>query len=612
MDKLVSDVGLALYAYLDNSDEKPTPETFHRFLNDGQVIDFLSNHFESKDVTDHREHLGPDAEKKEWSNTGISALQLFVSYNWLGVSSPVTDRLETLLKNAFPNTDKYLELTEENYQKIKSKELLCLAKYCLLSSVDQEEKTTATLIWELRYLSVHQVVLGEPSLNLYKRVKRNVASLNHYIEVPSELRERLLRTQLSAEVSQILLWYKEVGSSRLYLENALSFSGLNIELSGALGVRTKYQEKPTSQLVIQVDRKNDEKFMVENSKRTLIDNPKNAVLDDDTLLNNVKFVNPKGDEQDTMLFPEEEAVVLAVATHKKRAGAFGDELVQDELATFVEYLLSKSSVWAIRFKALLLRSLMEQTRRRKVERAMMQLDHLVCAVRGDEIVEGQNRLDMFYAALPDPSWVIEKHLGDILISMGCFKTALDVFERIQSWKDMITCYHKLDRKHHAEKIIRDQLAKEESPYLWYLLGNATDDVSFYEKSWTESGEKYYKAQTALADYYFDRKEYATCISHYQTSLKLNSLQINSWQRLGYACLHGEDYEGSARAYRRYLEFEQDAYEAWNNLSKAYIKLNNKERAYRTLMEAIKWNYEEWRLWENFCSSLLTSVHLRKP
>lgn len=142
--------------------------------------------------------------------------------------------------------------------------------------------------------------------------------------------------------------------------------------------------------------------------------------------------------------------------------------------------------------------------------------------------------------------------------------------------------------------------------MWCLLGDATDNIEYYEKSWAMSNEKYYKAQTALGDYYFERKDYRRCIDFYKTALKLNSLQVNAWQRLGYASLYCEDYDAAARAYRRYLEFEQDSFEAWNNLSKAYIKLNVKERAYRTLMEAIKWNYEQYRLWENF---LLVAVDI---
>ena len=34
------------------------------------------------------------------------------------------------------------------------------------------------------------------------------------------------------------------------------------------------------------------------------------------------------------------------------------------------------------------------------------------------------------------------------------------------------------------------------------------------------------------------------------------------------------------------------------MSKAYIKLGDKVKGYRTLQEAIKCNYEDWKIWDN--------------
>lgn len=158
----------------------------------------------------------------------------------------------------------------------------------------------------------------------------------------------------------------------------------------------------------------------------------------------------------------------------------------------------------------------------------------------------------------------------------------------------------MDRKDKAESIIRSKLeSNPDSPYLWCLLGDATDDLSCYEKSWTLSNGKYYKAKRAIGNYYFKRKNYVSCIDPYQDSLKLNSLQIDTWNRLAFAALSVEDYNLSVRSYRRFVEFEPDIFEAWNNMSKAYIKLGEKMIAFNTLQEAIKCNYDEWRLWDNY-------------
>lgn len=45
-------------------------------------------------------------------------------------------------------------------------------------------------------------------------------------------------------------------------------------------------------------------------------------------------------------------------------------------------------------------------------------------------------------------------------------------------------------------------------------------------------------------------------------------------------------------------------EAWNNLSTSYIRLKQKTKAFRTLQEALKCNFEHWQIWENY---ILTST-----
>lgn len=119
-------------------------------------------------------------------------------------------------------------------------------------------------------------------------------------------------------------------------------------------------------------------------------------------------------------------------------------------------------------------------------------------------------------------------------------------------------------------------------------------------------------------------QYKESIPHLQKSLELNCLQISLWFNLGFACLILENWELSASAFRRYCSLEPDvciyfssrvifncsfivyfcvffifqSFEAWNNLAKAYIKLGQKDRAWRALQEAVKCNYDNWKVWDN--------------
>jgi len=82
-------------------------------------------------------------------------------------------------------------------------------------------------------------------------------------------------------------------------------------------------------------------------------------------------------------------------------------------------------------------------------------------------------------------------------------------------------------------------------------------------------------------------------------LELNSLQETVWARLGFAALAIENWELAASAYRMYTNIEPNGFESWNNLAKAYINLGDKKRAHKVFHEAIKCNFNNWKIWENF-------------
>lgn len=132
-----------------------------------------------------------------------------------------------------------------------------------------------------------------------------------------------------------------------------------------------------------------------------------------------------------------------------------------------------------------------------------------------------------------------------------------------------------------------------------MLGDALDDKSWYEKAWELSNEKSGRAQRHLGSYYFARKQYQEAISHLEKSIAINALQENVWARLGYAALALEQWELAAKAYRNYTNIEPNGFESWNNLAKAYLNLGDKKRAHKILTEALRCNFDNWKVWENF-------------
>lgn len=133
-------------------------------------------------------------------------------------------------------------------------------------------------------------------------------------------------------------------------------------------------------------------------------------------------------------------------------------------------------------------------------------------------------------------------------------------------------------------------------------------MSCYEKAWELSKKRSHRAQRHWGQYYFSRTQYAECIPHFEKSVSINPLQANVWLRLGFAALETGKWQIAATAYRRYTTLEPEGFEAWNNLAQAYLKLNNRRGAHQALTDALRCNYENWKIWENLLVVSAEMIH----
>jgi tetratricopeptide (TPR) repeat protein len=69
--------------------------------------------------------------------------------------------------------------------------------------------------------------------------------------------------------------------------------------------------------------------------------------------------------------------------------------------------------------------------------------------------------------------------------------------------------------------------------------------------------------------------------------------------LGNAAFRSEKWDIASKAFRQCTSLDPDNFETWNNLAAAYIKSNQKDKAHTILQEAIKQDYENWKVWENY-------------
>lgn len=135
--------------------------------------------------------------------------------------------------------------------------------------------------------------------------------------------------------------------------------------------------------------------------------------------------------------------------------------------------------------------------------------------------------------------------------------------------------------------------------MYCLLGDTLDEKSWYHKAIEFANGRSGMAERHLGYYYYGKKQYIEAIPHLERSIEFNALYESVWSRLGYAALTLERWELAAKAYRHYTNIEPNGFESWNNLAKAYLNLGKKDRAYKILNEALRCNYDNWRVWENF-------------
>ena len=468
------------------------------------------------------------------------------------------------------------------------------------------------LVWKHRYLTIYLSFSHEPPENILNELRKTQEYIfdHHIINDLKENKTQLVRfniVELCCELVQSAILRDGITSSRKIFDYAAETSGLSIEHTGVLGKRTKFQQKDIPQLLIRVAKKDNAEIGSTFHKSSQL--PKDVALDDDTLLPDISFVNLDDNvgsthtEQD--LSAEAQLLMLTKLDFLLKTEVMEESLKDEWTLAYVRSIIKSATIWNVKYKALAMRSTVERKHTRKMDRALLQMEELIKTCDKPD-VEEHTRLQSFYSALPLPKWKLQRSLGDMSFDLCLYKNALEIYSRIEYWEGMIRCHNALNETVKAEKIIRQELEKQETPYLYCLLGDATDNTEHYEKSWSLSNGRFARAKKSMGTYYYVRKDYDKAIDNYEKALKASPSNVSILSLLAYCCLTLERYEKAAECYRSLTYHDDTNFLAWNNLSKAYIKMNQKERAWRTLREAIKCNFEEWKIWENF---MLVSIEI---
>ncbi|KAK4121499.1 hypothetical protein N657DRAFT_692048 [Parathielavia appendiculata] len=447
---------------------------------------------------------------------------------------------------------------------------------------------------------------------------------------------RVEQVQFLVEKANVCIILGQDVRAREALRKATGLSGFVYALSGALGKRTRFQEKSTSQLVVLA--KSGETVATGNDNQA---RPQALALNDDTLLESLEFTKEKTEDEmselpaalrdlapdeQPQLSPLDQIILLAEATLTD-AFSPADTLTAEEVLPFAVRVISdKSTNWQIYTHALLVRSRIEVHRSRTVERGVLQMQAVVDQVivdttqpsettratgevleaavpeihvtaDGDEAHQPANkptsffpapiptesapaqvRLEHIHALSSPPRWHLESELAYSWAGVGSLVSALEIFKRLQLWAEVALCFASSAAKDDEGGRGSNGEAKAKAVLRWRLFHKTERPTDYYQGAVEESDEEVDLDDLKEADYRGPERQPPTP----------NAPRL--WCILG-------DIENDPGHYERAWEISKHRFaRAQKSLGEYYLQQKNLQRAREAYQKAVAVNRLSAELW----------------
>ena len=515
----------------------------------------------------------------------VSALNVFIQNNFTGPLLSA-ELLESIESEDSAATKRLSTINNAMYPLVKCTKLFELCRDYFSS---QDNSVLTNQLFKLRCIFIEQMLMDDLSPDLFDNIEKLISVIEDHSEFAALSKE--VRCKIFVEFGFVYLNFQHISKSRRYMEMAKKLISFSFNLTGALGKRTKYQETPLAQLRV-------ETIIEENvvDMTPLENEPQIVDLNDDTLLDKISFEDKNIRNSVSNLTAP---FLLHMASLKLKDFAM-EEMLREEVIAFLEGIIEgRTFSYCIATHAYFLRSKLEKTSIRRLSRCMEQLEEVVLGFDCKKVCSRTGSL--FHSGLP-PMWKQQKVLAEMYSGIGSHKSALDLYEKLQLREEQINALVGAGRYEAAEKLTRSLIAQGETPKLYCILGDTTQDIIHYERAWELSGESSARAMKSLGYHYFNIKEYRRALVCMQNSLECNYLQGGLWFTAGCTALAIPEFETAIKCFQTSLQIDDEYSEAWSNLGACYQKTGQLRKAYSCFKEATRRSFNNWRVWENFLTA----------
>ncbi|GAA6006816.1 hypothetical protein JCM10207_009105 [Rhodosporidiobolus poonsookiae] len=509
-------------------------------------------------------------------------------------------------------------------------------------------------IWRLRAGLMWLKILDEP-VPLPSYIAASASSLRHQLPLhaPERASLSLSLSLLASLLSRSSPHSTAQKEATALAQAAASEAGLEWELTGRMGKRTKWQVDEKTQLVVLARDGSPQKEKTEAAEGAETEAAETGVeqageaakipevldLNDDTLLERTEFTAPaassltsetahltaSGNGHDLSAldpsnqpsitsFSQSVLLSLSLATLPAPTSLMhlsADVLSTSQISSFVARVLLDPQNWSVHSMALLLRCRAEAGRTRTVERGVLQMQALVdqlkdgspgeisaisSAVKPEDAAPARDRLAQFHALALPPAWEMERELAVRYMSLGITKSALEIFTRLELWEEVARCWMSLERPDRGVEIIRELLTGSKTE---------SDDVMNARKG---AGARVFKGgEKREAKLWCTLGELERKPEHYEKAWEVSNKTSSRAQRsLGAVYWSANEFAKAATALRLALRINPLFPRTWFMLGCCEMRLEEWAGAQEAFGRCVGLDGEDAESWSN-----LASCHLRR-